>query len=170
MKHIILIGFMGSGKTTLGTKLAEKLHSPFLDTDQYIEEKEGRTISEIFKVDGEAYFRKLETSVLQELLNSTERKILSLGGGTPLREENQKLLKANGFCIFLKVTASDAYGRLKGDTKRPLLQVENPKERIEQLLLERNPIYEQVADYILVEENKTYEQVFMELVKNARYK
>lgn len=170
IKHIILVGFMGSGKTTLGLRLAKHTHCSFIDTDQYIEEKEGRKISEIFETDGEQYFRMLETNVLEELLNSGEKYILSLGGGTPLREENRKLIKKGGYCIFLKVTAKEAYERLKGDSERPLLQVPNPKDKIHQLLKERNPIYESVADYVLDEEGKNVKLVFDELLKVVREK
>lgn len=163
MKHIILIGFMGSGKSTMGKLIANKLKCSFVDTDHYIEKKEGRTISDIFADDGEDYFRSLETEVLKELLESKERMVLSLGGGTPLRQENRVLLKDAGYVIFLKVTPEEAYDRLKGDTKRPLLQVSNPKEQIAKLLDFRNPIYEAAADYVLLEENKTLDDVFYEL-------
>ena len=163
MKHIILIGFMGSGKSTMGKLIANKLKCTFVDTDHYIEKKEGRTINDIFADDGEDYFRSLETEVLKELLESKERMVLSLGGGTPLRQENRVLLKDAGYVIFLKVTPEEAYDRLKGDTQRPLLQVSNPKEQIAKLLDFRNPIYEAAADYVLLEENKTLDDVFYEL-------
>ena len=134
MKHIILIGFMGSGKSTMGRLIANKFQYAFVDTDHYIEKKEGRKISEIFTDDGEEYFRNLETEVLKELLDSEEKKVLALGGGTPLRAENRELLKKNGNVIFLKVTSEDAYQRLKDDSERPLLQVEDPKKKIQEIL------------------------------------
>ena len=168
MKHIILIGFMGSGKSTMGKLIANKQNCPFVDTDHYIEKKEGRSISDIFTDDGEEYFRSLETEVLKELLLSKERKVLALGGGTPLREENRALLKDAGYVIFLKITPEDAYNRLKDDTKRPLLQVDNPKKRIEELLAFRNPVYEAAADYVLTEKNKTLDDVFYELSEIVR--
>ena len=168
MKHIVLIGFMGSGKSTMGKLVANKLGYPFVDTDYYIEKKEGRTISAIFTDDGEEYFRSLETEVLKELLESEEKKVLALGGGTPLREENRALLKDAGYVIFLKVTSKEAYERLKDDTERPLLQVPNPQEKIKELLDFRNPIYESAADYVLLEENKTLDDVFYELSEVVR--
>lgn len=168
MKHIILIGFMGSGKSTMGKLIANKINCSFVDTDHYIEKKEGRKISDIFADDGEDYFRNLETEVLKELLESKERKVISLGGGTPLREENRALLKEAGYVIFLKITPDEAYDRLKDDTDRPLLQVINPKEKIAQLLTFRNPIYELAADYVLLEEKKTLDDVFYELSKIVR--
>lgn len=163
MKHIILIGFMGSGKSTMGRLIANKFQYAFVDTDHYIEKKEGRKISEIFADDGEEYFRNLETEVLKELLDSEEKKVLALGGGTPLRQENRELLRKNGNVIFLKVTSEDAYKRLKDDSERPLLQVEDPKKKIEDLLAFRNPVYESVADIILEEKNKSLDDVFYEL-------
>lgn len=168
MKHIVLIGFMGSGKSTMGKLVANKLGWTFVDTDHYIEKKEGRTISAIFTDDGEDYFRSLETEVLKELLESEEKKVLALGGGTPLREENRALLKDAGYVIFLKVTPKEAYERLKDDTERPLLQVPNPQEKIKELLDFRNPIYESAADYVLLEENKTLDDVFYELSEVVR--
>ncbi len=168
MKHIILIGFMGSGKSTMGKLIANKLGCSFVDTDHYIEKKEGRTISDIFTDDGEEYFRNSETEALKELLESEDKKVLALGGGTPLREENRMLLKDAGYVIFLKVSPQEAYRRLKNDTERPLLQVPNPKEKIKELLDFRNPIYEAAADYVLLEENKTLDDVFYELSEIVR--
>ena len=164
MKHIVLIGFMGSGKSTMGKLIANKLNCPFVDTDHYIEKKEGRSISEIFTDDGEEYFRNLETEIAKELLFQKEKTVIAMGGGTPLKEENRELLrKADAYVIFLKVTGSQAYERLKEDTQRPLLQVDNPKEKIESLLTIRNPIYESLADYVLLEEKKTLDDIYYEL-------
>lgn len=168
MKHIILIGFMGSGKSTMGKLVANKLGWTFVDTDHYIEKKEGRTINAIFADDGEEYFRSLETEALKELLEAEEQNVLALGGGTPLRPENRALLKDAGYVIFLKVSPEEAYQRLKNDTERPLLKVSDPKEKIKELLDFRNPIYEAAADYVLLEENKTLDDVFYELSEVVR--
>ena len=168
MKHIVLIGFMGSGKSTMGKLVANRLACPFIDTDQYIEKKEGRRISEIFSDDGEEYFRSLETEVLEELLDTDERCVLSLGGGTPLRSENRELLKDSAYVIFLKITAKEAYERLKDHEERPLLQVENPKERIKELLEFRNPIYESAANYVLLQDGKSFDDVYFELAGIVR--
>ena len=164
MKHIILIGFMGAGKSTMGKLIANKLGCRFIDTDTYIEKKEGRSIQDIFTDDGEDYFRSAETEVLRELLKADEKYVLALGGGTPLLEENRELLKASdAYVIFLKISAKDAYERLKDDVSRPLLQGTNVKEKIESLLQMRNPVYETIADYVLLEDNKTLDDIFYEL-------
>jgi len=171
MKQIILIGFMGAGKSTMGRLISNKLGCSFIDTDIYIERKEGRTIHDIFTDDGEDFFRSVETEALRELLKSEEMQVLALGGGTPLLEENRELLKqANAYVIFLNVNANDAYERLKDDRTRPLLQGTNVREKIESLLQLRNPVYEAVADYVISEDNKTLDDIFYELsdvIKNV---
>lgn len=171
MKQIILIGFMGAGKSTMGRLISNKLGCSFIDTDIYIEKKEGRTIHDIFTDDGEDFFRSVETEALRELLKSEEMQVLALGGGTPLLEENRELLKqANAYVIFLNVNANDAYERLKDDRTRPLLQGTNVREKIESLLQLRNPVYEAVADYVISEDNKTLDDIFYELsdvIKNV---
>lgn len=160
MKHIILMGFMGCGKSTVGYKLSNKLRKTLLDTDSLIEQKEGISISDIFATKGEEYFRELEVSCLKELKNESESSVISLGGGTPLREVNRPLIKELGTVIYLKATPKTIYERTKNNTKRPLLQCENPKERIEQLLEQRNPVYESLADAVVcVDGKQSYEVV-----------
>ena len=95
-KHVIMTGFMGAGKTTVGKALAEKQKVPFLDTDQLIEEKAGMTISRIFEIQGEKAFRKMETSVLEDFLKRNDQTVISVGGGLPLRDENRELLRKLG--------------------------------------------------------------------------
>lgn len=170
MKHIILIGFMGAGKSTMGKLIANKLECTFVDTDNYIEKKEGRSVLDIFADDGEEYFRNAETEALNELTKSDKRMVISLGGGTPLREENREIMKSAGYVIFLKLSGEEAYERLKDDNDRPLLKVDNPKERIDALLSIRNPIYESAADYVLIQDGKSLDDVFYELSKVVRDK
>ena len=147
--NIVLIGFMGSGKTTVGIRLSYKWKRPFLDTDKLIECREGRTISEIFAAEGEEYFRALETELLKELSLKIHNQILSVGGGTPLREENRNFLKQIGTVVYLRVRPQTVYERLKGDTTRPLLQVEDPLSKITELLDKRWRLYEEAADLII---------------------
>lgn len=145
-QRIVLIGFMGSGKTSVGLKLSYKLRMPIEDTDKLIERREGCTISELFARKGEEYFRRCETELLTELSKKSVSKIYSVGGGTPVREENRKLLRRLGTVIYLRVRPETVYERLKGDRTRPLLQCENPLERIRELMEERREIYESCAD------------------------
>ena len=137
MKHIILMGFMGCGKSTIGGKLSNKLNKGLIDTDSFIEQKEGMSISEIFATKGEAYFRDLEYACLKTLSQETDASIIALGGGTPLREANQPLLKELGTIIYLKASPDTIYERTRHNNKRPLLQCENPRGRIEELLTQR---------------------------------
>lgn len=164
MKNIILIGFMGCGKSTVGIKLSYHLRRALEDTDKLIEKEEGRTISEIFKTDGETYFRSLETECLKKLIQTTDGKIISVGGGLPIREENHVLLKELGTVIYLRATPETIYERVKHDTTRPLLQGDNPQEKIRTLLQERTPIYEQAADFVIDVDNKDFETILDEIV------
>lgn len=147
--NLILIGFMGSGKTSVGIKLSYRLRMPVEDTDKLIERQEGRSISDIFASDGEAYFRRKETQLLQELRQKKQRMIFSTGGGTPVREENREALKRLGTVIYLRIRPETVYARLKGDTTRPLLQCEDPLRRIRELMEERREAYEACADLIV---------------------
>ncbi len=164
MDNVILIGFMGSGKSTIGVRLSYKMKMPFIDTDKYIENKLKRTISEIFAESGEGFFRNLETDVLKELLQDKAKYIISVGGGLPVREENRKLLKELGTVIYLKASADELYERLKGDTERPLLQCENPKQKIEDLLNSREAFYADAAHMIVEEDGKDIDTVIEEIV------
>ncbi|MDE5862981.1 MAG: shikimate dehydrogenase, partial [Lachnospiraceae bacterium] len=140
--NVVLIGFMGSGKTTFGKELAKRCSMDFLDTDAYIEEQAGKTIADIFKEDGEEAFRSLETQVLKQLRDSRTNTVFSTGGGMPLRRENARLLKELGRVLYLTAAPQVIYDRVKGDTERPLLQGDNPYEKICSLMKERRPIYE----------------------------
>lgn len=124
MGNVILIGFMGSGKTTVGLKLSYRLRRTVLDTDREIEKEEKRTISEIFAADGEPYFRDRETACLKKLTGSANNQIISVGGGLPLREENRRLLHELGQVFYLRAKGETIYERVKNDTTRPLLQGE----------------------------------------------
>lgn len=163
MKNIILIGFMGCGKTTLGIKLSYRLRRSLEDTDKLIEKKEGRTISEIFQTDGEAYFRALETECLEKMIKTTRHKIISTGGGLPLREENRVLLKELGTVVYLRATAQTIYERVKHDKSRPLLQGEDPQEKIRTLMAQRSVLYEQAADVIIDVDGKSFDAILHEI-------
>lgn len=157
--NIILIGFMGSGKTSVGESLAKKLSCPFQDTDQLIEKKAGITIQQMFETQGEEYFREYETKLLQELKLSLEHTVLSTGGGMPLRKQNARLLKDLGHVIYLKAEAETVLKRLAGDTSRPLLRQSDRRKRVEQLLSERTPLYKWAADHIIETDGKTVDEI-----------
>jgi shikimate kinase len=144
-RNIILIGPMGSGKSTIGNIIARRLHREFQDSDHFIEERTGVDIARIFDVEGEQGFRDRETNALSELLSENNR-VIATGGGSVLRRQNQQLLKQQGYIVFLDTTVNQQMQRLQRDKKRPLLQTENPRERLESLLLERRPIYLDLAD------------------------
>ena len=139
---------MGSGKSTIGKLTAEKLGARFIDTDAYIEKREGMTISKIFETHGEEYFRKLEHNVCIEL-SELSKTVISTGGGTLLRDENVKALKKNGVVFLLNISPSVVLTRLKNDTTRPLLMREDKKKAVTELLSKRLPLYNRAADYIL---------------------
>ena len=148
-KNVILIGFMGSGKTTVGLKLSYRMRMAVEDTDKLIERREGKTISEIFAENGEPYFRGLETELLKEIRERKYARILSVGGGTPVSPVNRRLLKECGTVVYLRVRPETVYERLKADTARPLLQCDDPLSKIRELLNARKAVYEECADIII---------------------
>lgn len=169
-KNIILIGFMGSGKTTIGINLSYKLKCALSDTDKMIERQENRSISDIFAAEGEESFRKKETELLRKLKKNAHRQIYSVGGGTPIREENRRLLSELGTVVYLKVSAETVYERLKGDHTRPLLQGEDPMEKIRTLLQKREEIYQEAADITVCVDGKKPAQIVQEIMEALRQK
>ena len=144
--NIYLIGPMGVGKTTIGRQLAKVLGIPFYDSDKIIEEKTGVDIPTIFEFEGEDGFRKREQKTIQEL-TQLDGIVLATGGGVVLYEQNRKCLKENGFVVYLHCSVDRLLERTRKDTQRPLLQTENPRKKIEELLLNREPLYLSCADY-----------------------
>lgn len=169
-KNIILIGFMGSGKTTTGLKLSYKIHMPVEDTDKLIESKQGKSISDIFAQDGEEAFRQMETELLREIAGRNYGRIISVGGGMPVREENRALLKQCGKVFYLRAKAETIYDRIKEDTTRPLLQCADPLAKIRELLAERAEAYENCADVILDVDGLPVFKVVEEIMKQIPQK
>jgi shikimate dehydrogenase len=161
--NIVLIGFMGSGKTTVGKELAQRLQMDFLDTDSYIEEKAGKTITEIFHDEGEEAFRKLETEALEHLRDTVSHTVFSTGGGMPLRVENARLLKEIGKVYYLMADSYTIYDRVKDNTDRPLLQGENPYEKICSLMNERKLLYEKAADVVVDTNSNDLDEVCLHI-------
>lgn len=157
--NIILIGFMGSGKTSVGELLAKRLSYQFKDTDQLIERKASDTINHIFQVHGEEYFRTLETGLLRKLQPILSNTVLSTGGGLPLKDQNRELLKKMGYVVFLKASKETIKKRLEGDSTRPLLRGEDLEEKIERLLGIRTPYYEKAAHKVIATDDKSFDEI-----------
>lgn len=165
MGNVILIGFMGCGKTTVGLRLSYRLRKAVMDTDKEIEKEEKRSISDIFAADGEAYFRDRETECLRKLIVTAGNQIISVGGGLPMREVNRELLHELGRVVYLRAKAETIYERLKHDTTRPLLQGENPQDKIRTLMAQREENYAKAADVIVDVDGKDFEQIISEIEK-----
>lgn len=164
---VVLLGYMASGKSAVGKLLAKELNIQFIDLDDFIEEKEQLSISEIFKLKGEIYFRIKEGEYLKELLNFDKNLIISLGGGTPCYGNNMQIIKNKSKSFYLNASINTIYERLIGETfKRPLvatLGTSNLKEFIAKHLFERNPFYERSDNTILVD-NKSINEVSKEIM------
>ena len=163
--NIILMGFMGCGKSTVGVRLSYRMRKVFEDTDKLIEKRQQREIKEIFATEGEGFFRELETQMLCELERTASNRIISLGGGTPVREENREILKRLGTVIYLRIQPKTVYERLKNDTTRPLLQGENPQEKILELMEKRKDAYEGCADIIIDVDRLSVEEILEKITE-----
>ncbi len=166
--NVVLIGFMGSGKSTMGIRLSYRLQYILEDTDKLIETKAGMTISEIFAREGEEAFRQMETQLLQQLVEKKGRRVYSVGGGTPVRAVNRPLLKKLGTVVYLRTRPETVYERLKNDTTRPLLQGEDPLGKIRSLMAERESAYAETADVILDVDEMTTDQVVESIMCSIR--
>jgi shikimate kinase len=162
-KNIYLIGLMGSGKTTLGKILSKKLDKNFYDSDHVIEEKLGVDVPMIFEYEGEAGFREREKDSLKELV-SKQNIVLATGGGIILSKSNRDLLSENGIVIYLKSNQKDLIKRMKNDKTRPLLKNGNIEEVIKKLCKEREPLYEEIADFEIMTKNKRIHEIVNEII------
>jgi shikimate kinase len=139
---------MGAGKTTVGRAVARRLERPFFDSDHEVEARTGARIPVIFELEGEAGFREREAQMIEEL-TLREGIVLATGGGAVLRPENRAALKARGFVVYLRAHPHDLWLRTRRDKNRPLLQTEDPKARLEALYEARDPLYREVADFVI---------------------
>lgn len=162
-RNIVLIGFMGCGKSTVGKNLADALSYEFRDTDAMIEEAYGNTISQMFAEDGEEYFRNAETELLRKLSGDAKGLVLATGGGMPMREENRTLLREIGTVVFLEAKIETILERLQNDTGRPLADGEDREKRLRPLYEKRLPVYREAADYILDTEGKSFYAIIEEI-------
>lgn len=167
MDNIVLIGFMGCGKTSVGTLLAEKIHYPFKDTDQIIEKNYNRTIKDIFAREGEGFFRELEKKTVMELEKSTDHTVISVGGGLPVQPGNGELLRQLGHVIYLKASKNTIMKRLSNDTTRPLLSGDNTLEKVDTLLRRREPLYEAAAHLTIITDGRSFDDIMDEIIKRT---
>lgn len=146
--NLVLVGMMGSGKTTMGRQLAKHLGKVFVDSDEEIIKRTGVTIPHIFDIEGEAGFRQRESAAIRELVGR-DNMVLATGGGAVLDEQNRALLQQNGIVIYLKASAHDLWLRTRHDRNRPLLQTDNPHAKLTELFQLRDPFYRQMSDIVV---------------------
>jgi len=169
LKHnnLFLVGPMGAGKTTIGRCLAENLDLEFVDLDSEIEDRCGANIPWIFDVEGEEGFRKRESKMLDEV-TSRSGVLLATGGGAVLSKENREILMQRGYVVYLSASVGQLLERTAHDRNRPLLQVDNPRQVIEKLISDRDPLYREVADLIVVTEKRKPQLVSEDIVTAVR--
>lgn len=146
---LVLIGLPGAGKTTVGRQLARRLKCPFADSDQIIEDRLGCSIRDFFAREGEDAFRDLEQEVIDELTLNSTAQVLSTGGGVVLRPANRQHLHERGRVVYLRSQPEELFRRLRHDTSRPLLQVDDPKEKLRELFEARDPLYRETAHFVM---------------------
>lgn len=144
-----LVGMPGSGKSTVGRQLAQRLKVPFVDLDQRLEESLGTSIRAFFAAEGEERFRALEAEMLAQVAQEGGGMVLSTGGGTVLRPENRAALRRFGTVLYLRASPDDIFRRIRHDKTRPLLQVANPLERLRELYAQRDPLYREAAHFTI---------------------
>jgi shikimate kinase len=169
-KNIVLVGFMGSGKSTVGRELHQRLGYPLVDMDQVIEQRAGKPITAIFAEDGEEKFREMETLLLEELCDPTAgRRIISTGGGVVGRQANRALLRQLGYVVWLHAPTTTILDRTAKNRDRPLLLTEDPVARIEALLAERKPSYAEVAHLKVDTAGLDCNELATGILESARY-
>jgi len=163
MKNIVLVGFMGTGKTAVAKLLARRLKMHYVCVDDLIEKHEGHPITDIFSASGEEYFRKIESEIIRDISDKSGQ-VIDAGGGAVLKEENVKNLKKNGILVCLTATPDVIYDRIKSQGTRPLLNVLEPKKKIQELLLKRAQYYAK-ADFTIDTSDLTVEQAVEKIKK-----
>ena len=161
MNHVVIIGFMGSGKTRVGKQLSRDLGLPFVDLEKLIVKKMNLSVREIFEKFGEPFFRALETREIKELIELDKPLVISIGAGLPIQEQNQKYLKDLGIVIYLKASVETLAKRLEGSSS--FHAGENLPEKIKKLLAVRDPVYEKMSDIQVVTGVKPFEGLICEI-------
>jgi len=168
-RNIFLVGPMGAGKSTIGRELADKLHLEFFDSDQEIERRTGADISWVFDLEGEDGFRVREEGVIDDL---TEKQgiVLATGGGSVISDLVRNRLSARGIVVYLETTIDKQVARTQRDRRRPLLQTsEEPRTVLENLAVERNPLYEEIADIIVQTDDQSAKVVAHKIVERLDF-
>ena len=165
--NIVLIGFMGSGKSSIGRLIAGRLGFQYVDTDALLVQRTGREIPEIFRREGEEHFRDLETAVL-ESLTPLQRCVIATGGGVVLRERNRELLRELGFVVLLTASEDVIFERVSRNARRPLLQTPNPRATVAALLAARQPAYAAAAQWTIDNSALTHAETAQAVVAEAR--
>lgn len=158
---------MGSGKTTIGQRVARTLELEFLDCDHELEKQTGASVSLIFDVEGEEGFRERESRMLREL-TARPGILLATGGGAIIRRENREMLGNAGLVVYLRISVAQQLQRLRRDKSRPLLQTDDRREKLAGLAMERNPLYEEVADIVFPAQNRALDHAAAELAEIIR--
>ena len=170
LKNLILVGFMGTGKSTIGRQLSKALGYPLIDTDARIVAQQKRPIPEIFEAEGEEHFRDLETETLRTLqTDKCHKRIIATGGGIVLREENRQLLRDLGFVVWLVAQPETILERTSRNKERPLLQTKDPEETILLMLAQRDAYYRETAHLILETTNLDFSEITTGIIECARY-
>jgi shikimate kinase len=162
-KHLILVGPMGAGKSTIGRLLSEQLGCSFVDVDKVIEDRSGATIPWIFDIEGEDGFRERETQAIEEVCQAPAQ-VIATGGGCILKVQNRQCIKQSGVVVFLSTSVEQQLQRTGRDKNRPLLQTENPQATLEAMAEVRNPIYEDLADLCIDTNLKPTKLVMQEIL------
>ncbi|RHW77921.1 shikimate kinase AroK [Colwellia sp. RSH04] len=168
-RNIFLIGPMGAGKSTIGRELADRLHLEFFDSDQEIERRTGADIAWVFDLEGEEGFRKREETVIEDL---SERQgiVLATGGGSVISTQVRNRLSARGIVVYLETTIDKQVARTQRDRRRPLLQTsEEPRTVLENLAVERNPLYEEIADIIVKTDDQSAKVVAHKIIERLDF-
>jgi shikimate kinase len=167
--NLILVGPMGAGKSTIGRRLAQMLSATFLDSDKEIEQRTGASIPLIFELEGETGFRSREHAMIDELTLKPNL-VLATGGGAILDPENRAHMSARGKVIYLLTSVDQQLRRTHRDTNRPLLNTENPEQRLLELFRVRDPLYREIADLTVETDGKTVQLVCSEILRKLGLK